>query len=55
VITNPKGQWPPAGYNSAPSPGQTMRFTYLPPTPANLAYLSSPVPPGFKPSASATR
>jgi hypothetical protein len=48
VITNPKGQWPPAGYHNSPSPGQVIQYTYLPPTPANLAYLAAPVPPGFR-------
>jgi hypothetical protein len=48
TVTNPKGHYPPAGYHSAPSPGQVYQYTYLPPTQANLAYLAAPVPPGFR-------
>jgi hypothetical protein len=47
VIVNAKGSYPPAGYNSAPSPGEVIQFTWLPPTPANLAYVGIPIPPGF--------
>ncbi|HEY6791498.1 MAG TPA: hypothetical protein VI365_29720 [Trebonia sp.] len=47
VIVSPKDQEPPAGFNSAPSPGTIQQFTYLPPTPTNLSYLVSPIPAGF--------
>jgi hypothetical protein len=47
VIVNATGDYPPAGYNSAPSPGEVIQFTWLPPTPANLAYVGIPTPAGF--------
>ena len=47
TIVNPTGHWPPAGYDSAKSPGQVEQFSWLPPTPANQSYLASPVPAGF--------
>jgi hypothetical protein len=47
VVANPKGNYPPAGYHGAKSPGQVIQFSWLPPTPANLAYLSAPIPAGF--------
>jgi hypothetical protein len=47
VTVNAGDQRPPAGFNSAPSPGTIEQFTYLPPTPANLSYLVSPIPAGF--------
>jgi hypothetical protein len=47
VSVNLKDQEPPAGFNSAPSPGTIEQFTYLPPTPTNLSYLVSPIPAGF--------
>jgi hypothetical protein len=37
VVANPKGNYPPAGYHGAKSPGQVIQFSWLPPTPANLA------------------
>jgi hypothetical protein len=39
--------YPPAAYNNTPSPGQVIQFTWLPPTPASLAYLGLPIPAGF--------
>jgi hypothetical protein len=48
VIVSPKGSYPPAGFNGAASPGETIEFSWLPPTPANLAYVGIPIPPGFK-------
>jgi hypothetical protein len=47
VVANPKGNYPPAGYHGAKSPGEVIQFSWLPPTPANLAYLSAPIPAGF--------
>jgi hypothetical protein len=47
VNVNPAGQYPPAGYHGAKSPGQVIQYAWLPPTPANLAYLAAPIPVGF--------
>jgi hypothetical protein len=51
VITYGKGDMPPAGYHNAKSPEQVYQYAWLPPTPANLAYLGIylgiPVPSGF--------
>lgn len=47
AVVNPKGNYPPAGYHGAKSPGQVIQYTWLPPTPANLAYLAAPRPAGF--------
>jgi hypothetical protein len=47
VITYAPGNMPPAGYNSAKSPEQVFRYTWLSPTPANLAYMNVPIPAGF--------
>jgi hypothetical protein len=47
VITYPPGSMPPAGYDSAKSPEQVFQYTWLPPTPANLAYMNVPIPAGF--------
>ncbi|HEX3965889.1 MAG TPA: hypothetical protein VHZ03_56145 [Trebonia sp.] len=47
VTVNAEDLRPPAGFNSAPSPGMIHQFTYLPPTPTNLSYLVSPIPAGF--------
>ncbi len=47
MLVNSKGDYPPAGYHGAKSPGQVIQFSWLPPTPANLAYLSAPIPAGF--------
>jgi hypothetical protein len=47
VLANSKGDYPPAGYHGAKSPGQVIQYTWLAPTLANLAYLSAPMPPGF--------
>ena len=46
VTVTPKDRYPD-GYKRAPSPGQVEQFTWLPPTPANLAYVSAPIPAGF--------
>jgi hypothetical protein len=48
VFLNSKGHYPPAGYHGAESPGQVYQYTWLPPTPENLAYLAAPMPAGFK-------
>lgn len=47
VITYAPGNMPPAGYNNAKSPEQVFQYTWLPPTPANLAYMNVPIPAGF--------
>jgi hypothetical protein len=47
VVVNAKGHYPPAGFRNAKSPGEVIQYSWLPPTPANLAYLGIPVPPGF--------
>jgi hypothetical protein len=46
AVVNSK-PYPPAAYNNTPSPGQVIQYTWLPPTPVNLAYLGIPVPAGF--------
>jgi hypothetical protein len=47
VTVNPTGHDYPYGYKRAPSPGRVEQFTWLPPTPANLAYVAAPIPAGF--------
>lgn len=47
VTVNPTGHYYPDGYGRAPSPWEVEQFTWLPPTPANLAYVSAPIPAGF--------
>jgi hypothetical protein len=47
ILTEPSGQYPPAGFNGTPSPGRVIQYTWLPPTPANLAYVGIPIPAGF--------
>ena len=47
VLVNAKGHYPPAGYDGARSPGQVIQYSWLPPTPANLAYLAAFIPAGF--------
>jgi hypothetical protein len=47
VTVNPAGHYYPDGYKRAPSPGRVEQFTWLPPTPANLAYVAAPIPAGF--------
>ncbi len=48
VVTYSRGDMPPAGYNNTKSPEQIYQYTWLAPTPANLAYLGIPTPAGFK-------
>jgi hypothetical protein len=47
VTVNPTGHNYPDGYKRAPSPGRVEQFSWLPPTPANLAYVAAPIPAGF--------
>jgi hypothetical protein len=46
VIVDSK-PYPPAAYNSAPSPGQVIQYTWLPPTSTSLSYLGIPTPASF--------
>jgi hypothetical protein len=48
VITNAKGHYPHNAYNRAPSPGETIQYTWLPATATNLSYLTAVIPAGFK-------
>jgi hypothetical protein len=47
VVTVNSAPYPPAAYDNTPSPGEILRYTWLPPTSVSLSYLGVPAPAGF--------